>query len=615
MTNKRPPAYYSLRIYLVALLLFLMLVFPISLIMLFKYGPYWIEERNLGDATPALSINAPDQLADTLAMANNSINWMSGDTLQKEASQDDTIKIQPNDLLFGSAVSLLLRMMLVSLVIGYAFNYPFKRYFRRKRKGKEISTKLLQFCQRWLLYVPVINSFIMGIGFVIALIFMGFLIFDGSIDSEVSKTFYSQFFFISLFASFLTVFFMYFWFRYRVRFRYLEHIYDSLSLFKTGKQKSKEHIIYRLWTNSAMTTLLPLVIVVFYLTLSTSSIQKTFKEELTKEKIDVLFGKYTQIIDRTDVLVESNLFYVNAIDSLLMFFGIYSGIIISIIYLFFFVNWTNKSIVLPIEEVLEKMQLTDKGELGQLAIVRTTDEMGALAVGYNEMASRITSNIKMLKETTEANQRFVPQEFLQMLEKASITDIQLGDQVQKFMTVLFVDIKSFTTLSEQMTPKENFDFLNNYLGFMEPVIRKHHGFIDKFIGDSIMALFGEEADDAVRSALEMQERLEDFNLMLAEQGKPPIEAGAGIHTGNLMLGVVGGEGRMESTVISDAVNLANRLEGLTRLYNEQLIISETTLHCLKSEHEFTFRFLDEVLVKGRKESVKIYSISKKEGMG
>jgi two-component system sensor histidine kinase ChiS len=241
--------------------------------------------------------------------------------------------------------------------------------------------------------------------------------------------------------------------------------------------------------------------------------------------------------------------------------------------------------------------------------------MGALAVGYNEMASRISSNIKMLKETTEANQRFVPQEFLLMLEKASITDVQLGDQVQKYMTVLFVDIRSFTTLSEQMTPKENFDFLNNYLGFMEPVIRKHHGFIDKFIGDSIMALFGEKADDAVRSALEMQERLKDFNLMLAEQGKPPIHAGAGIHTGNLMLGVVGGEGRMESTVISDAVNLANRLEGLTRIYDEKLIISETTRNSLQNPEDFEVNFLDEVLVKGRKESVKIYSICNKEGIG
>lgn len=607
MTNKRPPAYYSLRIYLIALVMFLLLVFPISLIMLFKYGPYWMEERSLHSSAPLQIFPNTEQQLDTLVAANKTIELMVGDTIRQNTNQE-SIKIQPNDLLFGSAVSLLLRMMLVSVVIGYAFNFPFKRCFRLKRKGKPVSIKLLQFCRRWLLYVPVINSFIMGIGFAIALVFMGFLVFDGEIDSEVSKTFYKQFYFISLFAAFLTVFFMYFWFRYRVRFRYLEHVYDTLSLYKTGKQKSKGHIIYRLWTNSAMTTLLPLVIVVFYLTLSTSSIQKTFQEELTQDRIEVLFGKYIQIIDRTDILTESNLFYVNAIDSLLMFVGIYSGIIISIIYLFFFVNWTNKSIVLPIEEVLEKMKLSDKDELGRLAIVRTTDEMGALAVGYNEMASKISANIQKLKDTTEANQRFVPQEFLQILEKESITDVQLGDQVQKFMTVLFVDIKSFTTLSEQMTPKENFDFLNNYLGFMEPVIRKHHGFIDKFIGDSIMALFGEQADDAVRSALEMQNRLADFNLMLAEQGKPAIEAGAGIHTGNLMLGVVGGEGRMESTVISDAVNLANRLEGLTRNYNEKLIISETTLNNLNMKDEYDFSFLDEVIVKGRQEPVKIFSI-------
>ncbi len=95
---------------------------------------------------------------------------------------------------------------------------------------------------------------------------------------------------------------------------------------------------------------------------------------------------------------------------------------------------------------------------------------------YNEMAGRITANIRELKQTTAASQRFVPKQFLQMLGKHHITEVTIGDQIQKEMTVLFVDIKSFTALSEKLSPKENFDFMNAYLKHMEPVIHKKPGF-------------------------------------------------------------------------------------------------------------------------------------------
>ena len=107
----------------------------------------------------------------------------------------------------------------------------------------------------------------------------------------------------------------------------------------------------------------------------------------------------------------------------------------------------------------------------------------------------------------EANARFVPRQFLEYLGKESIADIQLGDQVQKEMAVLFTDIRDFTSISEQMTPKENFNFLNNYLGYMEPVIRNNNGFVDKYIGDSIMALFPDNTEDAINAAIEMRIKL------------------------------------------------------------------------------------------------------------
>jgi two-component system sensor histidine kinase ChiS len=176
------------------------------------------------------------------------------------------------------------------------------------------------------------------------------------------------------------------------------------------------------------------------------------------------------------------------------------------------------------------------------------------------------------------------------------------------MTVLFTDIRDFTSISEQMSPKENFNFLNNYLGYMEPVIRNNNGFVDKFIGDSIMALFPENTEDAINAAIEMRIKLVEFNHIISQFGQSPIDSGIGIHTGSLMLGIVGGEGRMEGTVISDAVNLASRLEGLTKVYGSSIVITEETLVKISDPTNYNYRFLDVVKVKGKNEAVYIFEI-------
>jgi two-component system sensor histidine kinase ChiS len=143
---------------------------------------------------------------------------------------------------------------------------------------------------------------------------------------------------------------------------------------------------------------------------------------------------------------------------------------------------------------------------------------------------------------------------------------------------------------------------------MEPVIRNNNGFIDKYIGDSIMALFSENASDAINAAIEMRIKLSQFNQVMDQFGKPVINSGIGIHSGSLMLGVVGGEGRMAGTVISDAVNLAARLEGLTKLYGCSIIISQDTLISLNNPSHYNYRFLDIVKVKGKTEAVYIFEI-------
>ena len=211
-----------------------------------------------------------------------------------------------------------------------------------------------------------------------------------------------------------------------------------------------------------------------------------------------------------------------------------------------------------------------------------------------------------LSKLNQAYSRFVPREFLRFLGHESIVDVSLGESVQKKMSILFSDIRSFTTLSESMTLEENFKFINAYLCRMEPVITTNNGFIDKYIGDAIMALFGRCSDDAVEAALGMLLELNKYNIIRKKYNKSPIAIGIGINTGSLMLGTVGGLNRMDTTVISDAVNLAARLQDLTKLYGASLIISKQTFVELKDYKKYNYRFLGKVKVKGKKDVVSLF---------
>lgn len=209
---------------------------------------------------------------------------------------------------------------------------------------------------------------------------------------------------------------------------------------------------------------------------------------------------------------------------------------------------------------------------------------------------------------TNAYERFVPNNFLQYLHKDNIINVELGDNIQRNMTILFSDIRSFTTISETMTPQENFNFLNSYLERMEPIITQHQGFIDKFIGDAIMALFEKNADDAVDAGISMLRKLEKYNQYRQQLGYKPIHIGIGINTGELMLGIIGGKNRMDGTVISDAVNLAARMEQLTKIYKTPLLISENALHSLAYPNNHFIRLIDRVQVDGKMESISIYEV-------
>lgn len=242
-----------------------------------------------------------------------------------------------------------------------------------------------------------------------------------------------------------------------------------------------------------------------------------------------------------------------------------------------------------------------------IAIMAVTQSY-ALLLKFSSAFKRIEQLSGDLKRTNFAYARFVPYELILYLKKESILEVQLGNQIQREMTILFSDIRDFTQLSETMSPAENFNFLNAYLKRVNPCVHFHNGFIDKYIGDGLMALFPVSPDDAIESAIEMQKAIRSYNQTRIQKNFKPIGVGIGIHTGLIMLGTIGTEDRMEGTVISDAVNLTSRIEGLTKIYGASILMSIETLFSLEDADKYLYRILDRVKVKGKSVNLTVVEI-------
>lgn len=250
------------------------------------------------------------------------------------------------------------------------------------------------------------------------------------------------------------------------------------------------------------------------------------------------------------------------------------------------------------------------GDLQHRADIRRADEIGALAVAFNNMATELQASFSRLQKTLESFERFVPEKFLTVIASDGIENIQVGVAATRVITILFADIRGYTSMSEQMTPLETFALLNDYLACMGQVINDAGGFIDKYIGDAIMALFEDESTgSALRAALAMQQALAVFNAERRRKAQPVVNIGIGIHRGEVVMGTVGFTSRIESTVIGDPVNVAARVEGLTRKYNRTVLVTESVIAALKYPEDFELRLVDDaVKVKGKDELVAIYEL-------
>lgn len=243
------------------------------------------------------------------------------------------------------------------------------------------------------------------------------------------------------------------------------------------------------------------------------------------------------------------------------------------------------------------------------------DLVQGLALGANdylakpfskeEFMARINTQLDLHKIFSVTG-RFIPNEFIRALGKKRITEVNLGDQAQKNVTVMFTDIRDFTTLAEQMTPEQNFHFVNAFHGRMGPIIQKNNGFVNQYLGDAIMAIFPKDPKDSIQASIEMQLELQQYNQARKAKNRSAIRIGIGMHSGPLIMGIIGDENRMDAATISDTVNAASRIEGLTKYFGTSILMSEHSLKEATEKAHFPVRYLGKILLKGKFNPTGIY---------
>lgn len=235
-------------------------------------------------------------------------------------------------------------------------------------------------------------------------------------------------------------------------------------------------------------------------------------------------------------------------------------------------------------------------------------EMLKMLTGLMAVALDNASLYASQTDLVTAARRFVPQDFIRALGHQSLMQVKLGDSIMQDMTVLFGDIRSYSSIAESLSVEDNFKFINSYLNVIGPVIRRNRGFINHYLGDGYMALFPSNPEDALNAAIEITQALVVFNEDQESQGASPIKVGFGIHSGPVMMGIIGDGERQDANVISSAVNTASRLEGLTKNFASTVFFSEQTFLRLKDKEQFQIRFIGKMRLVGMEDPTSVYEL-------
>jgi adenylate cyclase len=268
--------------------------------------------------------------------------------------------------------------------------------------------------------------------------------------------------------------------------------------------------------------------------------------------------------------------------------------------------WIARGVSRPVLELASGAREIAAGNYDHRVQLKQEDEIGALAASFNQMSVGLAERDRVRDLLGKVVSPAIATELLRK-------QVTLGGE-QREVTIVFSDLRNFTTMSERLAPKETLGILNHYFSRMAAIVEKHGGVVDKYVGDGLMALFGapvahaDDADRALRATLEMSDAVDELNRQWQRSGLPKIDVGIGINTAVVVAGNMGSEKRLNYTVIGDGVNLASRLETLTKTpqYDARIIISSATL--AKAKGNYRTRRLGEVAVKGKQIPTEIFAL-------
>ncbi len=471
MEKKRIPDFYGLRVYVSSAMLYFFLVIPFIGFIMFQYIPRFIENsKDTVDRAMVIRDSIQSSLDSLPGYSQQEIDSLISQAIQMAGIQSDTLIIDTDTTLmvrdaaipekdstqedegglvitgpgdqnddnenlfaqkgpFARYFTLLLALMVLSFLVGLFYNRPFKRYFKRKRRNKEIPDKLQAYCKKHLLSMPLVNSLIVTMPNILVFIFSFiFLMRKVSIDAEVEQEMFVQLHYLTLVATILEILFVYYWQKHRVHIKYIDHVFSDTELRKRVFKRKGGKIRNRFMVASGMTTFLPLLIVMVYLVLSLTSLKDLNLDSFSREQREILFGPWSTIVgaDKETVPLEKyeRLYFVNAIDSIVMLVGILNGIMVSFIYLLLFIRWTNRDITGPVKELLLNIKNTRGGEMEQYTVVRTNDEIGELAEGYNEMTQKIHDYVESISSMNRELEGKVKERTKEVIEQKEEIETQ-----------------------------------------------------------------------------------------------------------------------------------------------------------------------------------------------
>ena len=257
----------------------------------------------------------------------------------------------------------------------------------------------------------------------------------------------------------------------------------------------------------------------------------------------------------------------------------------------------------PVKKVEQATKRLAYGEVKDNISIGGSKQFLEIENSLNKINDNYKKKDEVIKKTNLEYEKIVPKQILKFLGKKNMLELEVGSQVKKTATTLFCNIRNSGLINQTLSLEENFNYINSYLNVVSPVIRKYGGFVDKYLDDGILAVFA-NAQSAISCGIQIVKTVSQKNLETKDM--PNLDVGIGVHTGEVIFGVVGDDIRKAPTLISNSVNIASKMDEINKVYGSVMIMSKQTLNELPSTYKFEYRYVGNLKIEDQKEVLSIF---------